>query len=631
MVRGQSIMLKNENIICISSIDWDFIWEGNKEIMSRLAEAGNRVLFIENTGVRVPKIRDIPRIKERLKNWFRGISGIRQLKHNLYVFSPIVLPFPYLRIGRRINRNFILSILEKWMKIMNFNNPVVWAFLPTPLSLDLIDDLNYKVLIYYCIDNFRVSSAAAKKIKNSEIKLMRKADLVFVTSKELYDYCLAYNRKVYFFPFAVNFQKFEKARFDKTSIPEELQNIKKPIIGYIGGIHKWVDLRLIKELCQAYPQYSFVFVGPIQTEVSLLSNFKNIYFLGKKEHNELPYFIKNFEVCVIPYLITDYTKNVYPTKLNEYHAMAKPVVSTDLPEIAYFNAENNNLVLVAKTNTEFINCISKAIDTAKDEKLMEQRVASALKNSWDRIIEQMSGLTEEVFAEKNKLSLDWKENFLRLYRTTRKKFLKFAFILSSIYLLMFYTPLFWYLASPLKISQLPKKADCIVVFAGGVGESGNAGQGYEERVGYAVELYKEGYARNLIFSSGYMYVFEEPLVMKALAVSLGVPENAIILEDRASGTYENVKFTEEILSKNGWEEILLVSSPYHMRRVALVFNKIAKNIKAKYVPIKNSFYYSHPNEDKFGKKFIKWIRLYQIKGILHEYLGILYYRWKGWI
>ena len=62
-------MLKNEDIICISSIDWDFIWQGHQEIMTRLARQGNRVLFIENTGVRVPNFRDIGRIRKRLVNW----------------------------------------------------------------------------------------------------------------------------------------------------------------------------------------------------------------------------------------------------------------------------------------------------------------------------------------------------------------------------------------------------------------------------------------------------------------------------------------------------------------------------------------------------------------------------------
>ena len=40
------------DVVCISSIDWDFIWQGHQEIMSTLAAEGQRVLFVENTGVR---------------------------------------------------------------------------------------------------------------------------------------------------------------------------------------------------------------------------------------------------------------------------------------------------------------------------------------------------------------------------------------------------------------------------------------------------------------------------------------------------------------------------------------------------------------------------------------------------
>src|SRR3989338_3131187 len=123
-------MLKNENIICISSIDWDFIWQGHQEIMSTLAKDGNRVLFIENTGVRPLGIKDISRIKSRIKNWFKGFKGIRKEMGNLHIFSPIVLPFPYARIARWINRHFIMSILCKWMKALDFSDPIVWTFLP---------------------------------------------------------------------------------------------------------------------------------------------------------------------------------------------------------------------------------------------------------------------------------------------------------------------------------------------------------------------------------------------------------------------------------------------------------------------------------------------------------------------
>ena len=70
---------QTHNIVCISTIDWDFIWQGHQEIMSTLARQGNRVLFIENTGVRNITFKDLPRLKSRLLNWRKGIRGIRRL------------------------------------------------------------------------------------------------------------------------------------------------------------------------------------------------------------------------------------------------------------------------------------------------------------------------------------------------------------------------------------------------------------------------------------------------------------------------------------------------------------------------------------------------------------------------
>ena len=58
-------MSRQSDILCISSIDWDFIWQGHQEIMSALAAEGHRVLFLENTGVRAPNVRDFARGQRR--------------------------------------------------------------------------------------------------------------------------------------------------------------------------------------------------------------------------------------------------------------------------------------------------------------------------------------------------------------------------------------------------------------------------------------------------------------------------------------------------------------------------------------------------------------------------------------
>ena len=63
------------------------------------------------------------------------------------------------------------------------------------------------------------------------------------------------------------------------------------------------------------------------------------------------------------------------------------------------------------------------------------------------------------------------------------------------FLLTFYTPLAWWIAEPLRIIEQPQPADAIVVFAGGVGESGKAGGGVQERVGRAVAAVSGGSTR----------------------------------------------------------------------------------------------------------------------------------------
>ena len=625
---GDIKMLKNNNIVCISSIDWDFVWQGHQEIMSTFAKNGNRVLFIENTGVRIPTFKDASRLKKRLLNWLRSTKGFRKEAENLYIYSPLILPFPYSRIARWFNKRLLISALRRWMKAAEFYEPVIWTFLPTGTALDIINSIESKLLVYYCIADFHELVANPRKIKKTEDELIRKSDLIFAQGETLKTKCKRMNDDVHIFPFGVNIEAFKVRTRGLEDIPEDIKAIKKPIIGYIGGIHRHIDFKLINFIASGHPEWSIVLIGPIQADVSSIADLSNIFLLGQKDFYRLPDYMAEFDIGIIPYAINEYTSTVLPTKLNEYHAVGMPVVSTDLPEVREFNRKNENLVLVSRTHQEFSDYIAKAL-ADKNAELRNNRMASAEKNSWASRIKEMSWLIENKIGEKAGNQDDWQFKFLRIYKIARKNVINIAFLFLSIYSLIFYTPLIWLVAEPLKISQKPEKADCIVVLAGGVGESGRAGQGYEERVGYAVKLYKEGYSKNLIFSSGFSYFFEEALIMKALAVSLGVPEGLIILEDKARDSYENVKFTKKILDKHNWNKILVISSPYHMRRLSLVYSKIAKDLNVNYTPIPESLFYKHPDCYLDGIKLIKQISFQQAKGIIHEYLGILYYWFKG--
>ena len=615
------------DIICISSIDWDFIWQGHQEIMSTFAAQGSRVLFVENTGVRAPQVRDLPRLRQRAWNWWRSTQGFREERPNLFVYSPIVLPFPYSRLACWINRIVIMRAVRRWMRAVEFERPIVWTFLPTPLALSLARAIDPRLFVYYCIDDFASSSKQARRIVDSEHQVMREADLVFTTSEKLKEHAAEHARAVHLFPFGVSLQRFEAARDADEPPPAALAALARPVIGYLGGLHQWVDQELIASAAQRMPGASFALVGPEQTDVSALRACPNVHLLGARPHHEVPKYVKAFDVGIIPYRLTEYTAHVYPTKLNEYLVMGLPVVTTDLAEIRRFNRETGNVVSVGADADAFVAELTKAIGTAASPEQEAERdargsrIRAAQRNSWTARIGEMSALMEQVLAEKRARGDSWDRRLTRLYRVARGRMLQGALAIVIAYVVLFQTPLVWWMASPLKMASAPQPADAIVVFAGGVGESGQAGGGYQERVKAAVDLYRAGYATHIVMSSGFRFVFHEAEVMKELATANGVPADAIVLEQAAANTHENVLFTDRILRQHGWRKILLVSSPYHMRRALLTWRGSAPEVTVVPTPVQQSLFYLHERGPSLD----------QIRGLLQEYAAIAAYWWRGWI
>jgi uncharacterized SAM-binding protein YcdF (DUF218 family)/glycosyltransferase involved in cell wall biosynthesis len=608
------------DILCISSIDWDFIWQGHQEIMSTLAAEGHRVLFLENTGVRAPQMRDLPRVRQRIRNWWRGTKGFREERPNLFVYSPLVFPFPYSRVARWVNRFFLMRSLRRWMRATGFYRPIAWTFLPTPLALDLLRELDPQLTIYYCIDDLASSSLAARRIVPSEQRLFKEADLVFVTSEALRKRAAQFSGRVHVFPFGVSFDRFDQVRAGHEPPPADLEPLRRPIVGYVGGLHQWVDQELVAATASRLPDVSFALIGPVQTDVSALERCPNVTLFGQRPHSELPGYVKRFDVGIVPYRLTEYTANVYPTKLNEYLVMGVPVVATDLPEIRRFNADHGDIVSVAADAEAFASAVRVAFNKAPAPEIA-RRVAVAHANSWRSRLAAMQQLIDQGIERRSATAQQWDEKLRRVYRRTRNRIAQVVIGLASIYLLVFNTNLVWWSAAPLAVSAPPAAADAIVVFAGGVGESGKAGGGAQERIAQAVALYKAGYAPVLILSSGYVYSFQEAEVMRALAVDQGVPASAILLERRAANTYQNVKFVEEILREHRWRRVLLVSSPYHMRRALLVWHKQAPDVTVLPTPVTQSQFYEHA----------RGATLEQVRGILQEYVAILGYWRRGWL
>jgi uncharacterized SAM-binding protein YcdF (DUF218 family) len=113
--------------------------------------------------------------------------------------------------------------------------------------------------------------------------------------------------------------------------------------------------------------------------------------------------------------------------------------------------------------------------------------------------------------------------------------------------------------------------DAIVVLGTPANPDGSASPEQRERTLEGIREYKAGIAPHLIFTGAAAHnQFVEAHVMAMLALSRGVPPTAIIEEDHAQNTVQNIFYSRQIMANSGWNSVEVVSSPSHLPRTALI-------------------------------------------------------------
>ena len=603
------------NFIIISSIDWSTHWQMHHQLATSIVATGNRVLFVENTGARAPRLADIGRMRERIVNWVKSVRGFREVQSGLTVFSPLFLPFPYSRVAGAINRFILSRSVKQWMRSAHFHNPVIFTFLPTPLAQALIKDVDPALVVYYCVDNMSGSSPDVQQLIPWEDILFRDADLVFVTSEAIRERAEKHAQYVFSFPSGVDFSKFAAA-LEHAFIPDDLAEFPRPIIGYVGALSGVLDQNLLLEMATQMPNATFALVGPSFADMSALKSAPNIKLLGARDHNEIPGYVKGFDVALIPYLKTPFTDSVYSCKLNEYLAIGVPVVSTNLREVRAFSARYPDTVAIGQDTSDFIVKVKHALDdqSIRSQSLTERRIGVAKENTWEKRFEGIVEVIDRHLYLKSQNEVSWKESLTKYYRRSFIRMVRTIAIICAFYLLVFNTPLFWFIGDQLVVRHLPRKVDAIVVFSGN-GETTYRNDSYQRRALDAVRFYKQGYAPSIFLSSGKEQDLSEVDVIKLYLIDKGVDASAIhVLDKYPKSTYENVVMVNRQLSQKGVHSILFLTSPYHGRRALWTWRKQAPGI-AVYTPAVVDTPAASP----------QWsASVDQIRVIMYEYAAITY-------
>ena len=612
-------MTKN-NIIIFSSIDWSTHWQIHHQLTTSLSNSGNRVLFIENTGVRSPELKDLGRIKERIQKRINSIHGFQELNENTTLFSPIFVPYPFNNLAIYLNILLTSNAIKSWIKRANFDNFIVISFLPTPSTQGIIRKISPILTLYYCADDMSRTLINSSKLRDSENRMFDNSDLVLTTSNKIYKRASILSRSVHYIPAGVDIDKFVYSSVSQP-FPENIKSLKRPIIGYIGAISDVLDKDLIVDMANSIPDATILLIGPLFTEVPMFNRCNNITILGEVPHDQISTYVQCFDVAIIPYLINEFTDSVYPCKLNEYLAMGLPVISSNLQEICLFEEKYQGSVMIGKNTSDFIIKVEEKLnnDSAKSHLESEKRVQIAKENTWGKRFIEIDNAIKESLELKSKRKVNWKEDLTNYYTSRRSRFIKRLILIFSLYFLIFYSPLAWYMGEQLVVRDTLVKSDAIVVFSGN-GEASYHNTSYQRRALDAVSLYSEGYAKSIYISSGIKQTISEVEMIRLFLTSKGVPENAIfMLEKYPNSTYMNVFMVKEMLDKNNINSIIFITSPYHSLRAQLTWEK-----NAPYIDI-----VSPPVVDTPASKAQWAIGFDKIKIISYEYLALIHNWFNG--
>jgi glycosyltransferase involved in cell wall biosynthesis len=365
--------VKSFDIVCIAQHSWDGVWARPQQLMTRFARE-HRVLFVRPISI----AHVLSKPSERHWKPFRWVAS------NLWVYSPLMLPF-----GRKVplvrlwNEARIARLVRRMIRRLGLGEFVLWFY--APMSEYLVGRLGEAAVVYDCTDAWDQFEKTPRFCAVRDRVLASEADVLFAGTGQIHETRREWNGNCHLFTCGVDYEHFAGAAAEDS--PEDLAGIPRPIVGYAGLVDEArVDCELLDRMARAHPEWSIVLVGPVQEEV-LMRNLRhaNVHFLGLRPYEALPRYLRAFDVAMVPYKVDAATNNINPTKLLEYMAAGKPVVSTALDEVKRWYGDR---LAIAEDRDAFIQAVERVL--AREAGLpIEANRALAAERSWQSVATQM--------------------------------------------------------------------------------------------------------------------------------------------------------------------------------------------------------------------------------------------------
>ena len=239
------------------------------------------------------------------------------------------------------------------------------------------------------------------QVKKYEKMVIKNATKVLATTPELVKYTeeMGSNDSEYF-PLGIS-SKFFRPMEKSSTLASEL-GIKNSdqVIGFVGTIYPFAGLdnllNQLETIRKKIPDIKFLIIGGgpyfknIKSLVKELNLESNVILTGFVNQKDLSKYISLFDLCVNPFVINSITNRILPTKILEYMACKKPVLSTPLKGTIELLPDENFGITYSKLDNFAINIIKLLQDQEKLNFMGENGYNHIQKHhSWDILADNL--------------------------------------------------------------------------------------------------------------------------------------------------------------------------------------------------------------------------------------------------
>lgn len=294
--------------------------------------------------------------------------------------------------------NVYPTYVEEQMSLLKFDpeNTIAWV---CPVVQDfprIIKQIPFQHIVCDIIDDqraFDLSQTERRLVEENYEAILPVSDVVMTNCQPNVDSFAPLTKTIHFVPNGTEIPP------DDLPMPEALQDIPRPIAGYVGHLQDRIDWDLLDEAAHHIPDVSFVIAGggALQENIDRLNQRPNVHFVGVVPYEKVKAYIQHFDVCIVPHKGSDLTKRMNPLKVYNYFAAKKPIVTT---EVANIDGSMNPYIRFAKNAGELAVYIK---DCLAEPQITDERYMEVLDEiTWQSRINYIGSILDENLKTKKK-------------------------------------------------------------------------------------------------------------------------------------------------------------------------------------------------------------------------------------